>query len=490
MLDAASSRRRPRSLFLWGVIVVSSAIAVVLGVVGYAEYHSTALDGVGDWSFLGLLYDSVRLLLVDWNISPDETLPKAIQMARLFALLSWGAAAVKGVFTLARRRIELIRCRLHRDHAVVCGLGRQGLQLVDDLMEQGIRTIAIEIDPDNPHVRRVRAAGVPVLVGSATSVATLQDGATARARFVFAVAGDDKVNIEIATKAYECRSSAGAGGGTLHCAVHIEDPEVLELFSGRSLFSTPVDGFEARLFSINRLAARALLDQYPPDRVQAVHASDDPPASILVLGTESLAYEVVTQIARIGHYGNRKKPVVRLVTSEEDSVARSVERRRAALCEFLDLEVSVVDFESLLTNDETLEEFVARQPPSIVYASLSTAVASLRLVAGLHRAGVTERAKVVVCTADRSDFALLAPDPTERGQPDYVLFGVMREACTVKNVMQEGLDKLAGAIHEDYVTRQTALGQSDDTNPSLTSWRELPESLRDANRHQADYLAV
>lgn len=60
MLDAASSRRRRRSLFLWGVIVVSAAIAVVLGVVGYAEYHSTALDGVGDRSFLGLLYDSVR----------------------------------------------------------------------------------------------------------------------------------------------------------------------------------------------------------------------------------------------------------------------------------------------------------------------------------------------------------------------------------------------------------------------------------------------
>ncbi len=119
MLDAASSRRRRRSLFLWGVIVVSAAIAVVLGVVGYAEYHSTALDGVGDRSFLGLLYDSVRLLLVDWNISPDETLPKAIQMARLFALLSWGAAAVKGVFTLARRRIELIRCRPGRRRA--CG---------------------------------------------------------------------------------------------------------------------------------------------------------------------------------------------------------------------------------------------------------------------------------------------------------------------------------------------------------------------------------
>jgi len=490
MLETASSRRRQKSFFLWGVIVVSALIAIVLGIVGYAEYHSTAPDGAGDRSFLGLLYDSVRLLLVDWNISADETLPKAIQMARLFALVSWGAAGVKGLFTLARRRIELIRCRLHRDHAVVCGLGRQGLQLVDDLMEHGIPMIAIEIDPDSPHIRRVRAAGVPVLVGSATSTTTLQAAATARARFLFAVAGDDKVNIEIATKAYECRSSAGAGGRTLRCAVHIEDPEVSELFSGRPLFNTPTDGFEAQLFDINRLAARALLDQYPPDRLQAVHAPDDPPASILVFGTEALAHEVVTQIARTGHYGNRKKPIVRLVTSEEDSVARSVERRRIALSEFLDLEVSVVDFEDLLTNDDVLEEYVARQPPSVVYVCLSTAVASLRLVAGLHRTGVTERATVVVCTADHSDFTLLAPGPSKRGQSDYVLFDVMRETCTVENVMREGLDDLARAIHDDYVTRQTALGYSAGTNRALTPWHELPELLRDANRHQADYLAV
>ena len=143
-----------------------------------------------------------------------------------------------------------------------------------------------------------------------------------------------------------------------------------------------------------------------------------------------------------------------------------------------------------MTDDDALEEVVSRCSPTLVYTCLSSAVASLRLVAGLHRIGATESKKVVVCAADRSDFTLLGPGPKEGDDLGYVLFDVMRETCTVENVMREGLDDVARAIHDDYVARQTALGHSAETNHSLAPWRALPEVLRDANRHQADYLAV
>ena len=488
MLPTSPSRKRRRSLLVWGFIVVSAGAAFVLGIVGFAEYHATHTDGSPDRSFVGLAYDSLRLLLGD--VSASETLPKALHMARLFAFVSWGAAAVKGLFTLARKRLELIRCRLTRNHAIVCGLGRQGFQLLNDLSARGVAVIVIELDRDNPQIARARAAGVPVLIGNATDNAMLRDASVKRARFVFAVAGDDKVNIEIATKAFECREAGGGGDSMQRCAVHVEDPEVSELFSGRPLFRDPTDAFDAHIFDINRLAARRLLDRYPPDRFQTVHGPDDPPASILIFGTEKLAQELVIQIARTGHYGNRKKPVVQLITGEEDSLSKAVERRRPQLSEFIDLEIHRTDFELLLTNDDALEEIVSRHQPSVVYTCLSSAVASLRLLAGLQRVGTTERAKVIVCTAHRNDFTLLGPDPKGSEGSDYVLFDVMRETCTVENIMREGLDDLARAIHEDYVTRQTKLGYSAETNRALTHWRALPELLRDANRHQADYLAV
>ena len=332
MLQHASSTRRRRSILLWGVIVVSAVAALAFGIVGYAEYYATQASGSADRGFFGLAYDSVRLFF--GNASVDETLPKAVQVARMLAFLSWSAAAIKGLFTLARRRLERLRCRLYRDHAIVCGLGRQGLQLVDDLLEQGLRAIVIELDPENDHIKRLRAAGVPVLIGNAADVRMLGDASAKHARFLFAVAGDDKVNIEIAAKAFELRSDEATTSSPQRCAVHIEDAEVSALFAGRPLFRTPTDGFDAHIFDVNRLAARVLLDRHPPDRSQQVHGPDDPPASILVFGTEMLAQEVITQIARMGHYGNKKKPIVRLITSEDDAQAKGVERRRAILSNF------------------------------------------------------------------------------------------------------------------------------------------------------------
>jgi hypothetical protein len=485
------TRRRRRSLITWGLIIVSAGIAFVLGVVGYAEYYAPRLDTSPPPSFLDLVQDSARLLVTEWGDSAGDTMPKTLQMARWFALLSWSAAAIKGLLNFASKQVQLIRCRLHRNHAIVCGLGRQGLQLVSDLTAQGINVIAIELDPDNSQIANVKSEGVPVLMGNAADPVTLTDAAAKRARFIFAVAGDDKVNIEIATKAFGSRSARSNGGRTQRCAVHIDNAEISGLFSERPLFKTTTDDFDAHFFNINRLAARTLVDRYPPDRFQEVHGPDDPPASIMVFGTEMLAQELVSQIARVGHYGNRKKPIIQLLTGEENRVSKSVEKRAAVLSEFVELDIDDnLDFELLLTNDDLLEGVVTRHQPSIVYICLSNAVDSLRLVAGLQRVGVARRAELVVCTTHRSDFTFLAPSVEGPDDLGFAVFDVMRETCTVENIMRERLDNLARAIHRDYVARQTELGKTVETNRSLVSWNALPETFREANRNQADHVAV
>jgi hypothetical protein len=43
MLQDASSRKRRRSLLLWGAIIISAGAAVAFGFAGYAEYNSTLL---------------------------------------------------------------------------------------------------------------------------------------------------------------------------------------------------------------------------------------------------------------------------------------------------------------------------------------------------------------------------------------------------------------------------------------------------------------
>jgi hypothetical protein len=49
---------------------------------------------------------------------------------------------------------------------------------------------------------------------------------------------------------------------------------------------------------------------------------------------------------------------------------------------------------------------------------------------------------------------------------------------------------LARAMHEDYIQSQQRSGATPATNPSMVPWEELPESLRESNRHSADAALV
>ena len=486
-----SSRGHQRTLFVWSAIAISAALAFVLGVWGYWQYYDAKPATSSEPSFIDVLYYTLQLFVLEFEVSSGEHLPWPLEIARWLAPLSLSAAAIKTILNFAREQVQFLRCRLHRNHAVVCGLGRQGVQLVADLAKQDVAVIVIELDVDNPRIGTVESMGVPVLLGNATDAAKLAAAATSHARYVFAVTGNDKRNIEIAAKAERLRGEGGFGSSQQRCAVHIDNADLPPLLAEWPLFKTSSKSFDAHLFNINRLAARVVLDRFPPDRFQRVHGSNDPPASIAIFGTERLAKELIDQLARVGHYGNKRKPIVRLFCTADDVIAVAFRKRGALISEFVDLEIhDAGDFDFLLGDDAVLGEFATRGEPSVVFVCLSDDVDSLRLVAGLQRTGVTRRANVVVCIPHSTDIVHDAPSPAEADEFGFAVFDVMRETCTLDNVIREGLDRLARAIHRDYLVKQTEEGETPDTNSSLVSWDQLPEMFKEANRSQADHLVV
>ena len=62
------------------------------------------------------------------------------------------------------------------------------------------------------------------------------------------------------------------------------------------------------------------------------------------------------------------------------------------------------------------------------------------------------------------------------------LYGVVRAACDPDLIG----DDLARVIHESYVAARRRRGERPENNPSLVPWEELPETLRVANRAQAE----
>ena len=69
-------------------------------------------------------------------------------------------------------------------------------------------------------------------------------------------------------------------------------------------------------------------------------------------------------------------------------------------------------------------------------------------------------------------------------------FALLDRTCTPDLVFRSTNEILAHAIHEDYTHDMKRQGFTPETKPSMVSWEELPEDLKDSNRKAAEHIRI
>jgi hypothetical protein len=69
-------------------------------------------------------------------------------------------------------------------------------------------------------------------------------------------------------------------------------------------------------------------------------------------------------------------------------------------------------------------------------------------------------------------------------------FALLDRTCTPELISGCIYEILACAFHEQYVDSERKKGSTPETNPSIVFWEDLPESLRESNRNQVEYIRV
>ncbi len=82
-------------------------------------------------------------------------------------------------------------------HIVVCGIGNVGFRVVEELLSQGEKVVAIERHRDNAFIATARGLGVPVVIGDATVPEVLRQARAGTARAVIAATSKELLNLEI-----------------------------------------------------------------------------------------------------------------------------------------------------------------------------------------------------------------------------------------------------------------------------------------------------
>jgi voltage-gated potassium channel len=86
----------------------------------------------------------------------------------------------------------------YRDHAVVCGVGRLGVRVIEQLMAAATPVVAIERHEDGRFLPQARKAGVPIIIGDMKDDQTLIAAGVPHAKVVIIATNDDIANLEVA----------------------------------------------------------------------------------------------------------------------------------------------------------------------------------------------------------------------------------------------------------------------------------------------------
>src|SRR5262249_58762963 len=82
-------------------------------------------------------------------------------------------------------------------HIIVCGLGNVGFRVVEELIRQEERVVAIERKRDNPFISMARRLGVAVIVGDAGVAEVLRQANSGRAQAVVPPTGKEPAHLPV-----------------------------------------------------------------------------------------------------------------------------------------------------------------------------------------------------------------------------------------------------------------------------------------------------
>lgn len=478
-LQEAYAARRLR----WWHFAILALAALVLGYFGFRRCLGMPESLAGH---LDLLYLSLQLFTFESGRVCGPQTPWMLQAARLLAPLVPVIAVVYALLLALREHVRLGLLLTIRNHAVVCGVGRKGSQLVRDFRKQGIAVVAIELDGANEYVNYCRNLGALVLVGNASDPALLRRAAVQRAAIIVAISGDDGVNMDSMLKINEIiRQSRIKRDDKIKGYVQVVDFNLCALFKTHQVFTDQTDRFEVKVFNIHEATARQLLAAHPLDR-QPIAATDPLTPHLVCIGLGKTGEALVVQAARIGHFANGRRLRVTVIDLRGEDREAALYGCHGWIREVCDIAFITGD----IADEAVLKQLQVRVETPEVLSSIAICMnndsLNLKTALLLHaRLGRRDLPIHVRMMEVDGLTALLEQTHIGIALPIYP-FGMGSRICTTRMLEDPDQAKLAHLFHTAAELELSPLREPGDTLP----WTKLTEHRRDAFCLQADHLPV
>jgi TrkA-N domain/RyR domain len=484
MAEGFSFGERGKRMRIAAFSIVGAWIASVLllGFFGYGALHYAVLDRI---------YFSLQLLFLH---APEVPTNRAIQVACFLApggeiiglMLGIAAAAVLWTDSLLQLSMKF------RKHVVVCGLGRKGLQLVQDFRKQHKNVLVIEKDKNNPFIELCDQLGAVVLIGDAAKKETLHRAHLGKAEYLIAACGEDGTNVDIAMLASQIHSKVGRKA-PLVCFVHMVDSELRELLRQQKLLAAHSRSMEIRVFNIYENSARVLFRHHCLDHSNSITEEDDRrQPHLIVFGFGRMGESVVLQAARLAQFPNGKPLRVTVVDDHANAKRNRFLIRYPVFSSGVLCDPAPAFIETAAETPDVLEKVrkFSEEPNSIVtcVVAFDNDSHSISYALTLWNQLKHTEARIVVRVASDAGLSQLLGDVKDQAGTNCLLsFGKIEDASSAEVVVDEKLNLFAITIHKAFV-KQRKLENRDPKDPSMRHWNQLDPDLKESNWQQAEHI--
>jgi hypothetical protein len=290
-------------------LALATVLCIGIGVAIEESKHACGLDLASV-----VVYETGQVMLL--NMVTHLGSNYCIIVGRVLAVLLFVFLYIQAVAKLFGESWQNLRLLRYRRHHIVCGLGRIGWQLVQDLLDQGKRVVVIEKDPANPLGADARRLGAIVIIGDATDDEMLAHARLKKADAVYIATGSDETNI---ATAYDLLTPAqppaapDTPAGLPKCYVHIVDPALTEKVRGNS--ALPVAPFNVMRNTGLNLIVKHLTPM--PVRPRERHEV----ALYVLVGFGEMGRSLAEQLAELAHFENRKRARLLILTENAPAAA-------------------------------------------------------------------------------------------------------------------------------------------------------------------------
>ncbi len=468
----------------WPLVMAIWILSIILGYIGFPRFFEA--EGTQFTNF-DLLYRSLQLIALEAG-AVKGIVPWQLNVARFLMPMLAAYAAIQALLAIFSKQWQMFMIRFYKNHVVICGLGEKGLRLARDFSTNGFRAVVIEGTKGNTLVEQCRGFGTVVFFGDATNAAMLRRAGIRKAKFLVAVCADDGINAEIALKARDIVRTRK--GHDLTVFVHMVDLELCNLLRGWEL-AAEAQSFRLEFFNVHERGARLMLAAYTTAGNKLLKESP----GMLLVGLGKLGRSLLVQAARDWYMkklpeNNRMRiTVIDKAAESKISLLRMQypQLEKACSIETWQIDENTPEFEkaAFLYDEE------GNLKIDVIFICFDDDVHAIVSALTLYHKTKGNKVPIIARMGQERGLATMIRDERNSLGFEHIhTFGLLDQTCNFELLLGGTHEIIARAIHEDYVNNQKLVGESSRTNPSLVDWNDLPDALKESNRHQAAHIEV